>query len=386
MLTKIEDLSIEERLISAKISLLMKLPFFGNIASRLTLKEVDWVPVAATDGVNFFYNPKGVEKYSISNLVWLFGHEVLHVCLQHFMRMDERILLPWNIATDYAINSLLFRNKVGSPIEGSLHDKKFDEKSSEEIYEFLKKQSQKDLDQMAQGIIDTHMDMGKNPDGSPKSQEEIDKLKLDIKKSIIEATQNCEAGNTPLGLERLINSITKPQLPWQQILEQSIKSKVFNDFTFSRPNRRNIEDFDFILPSMSVEDDIDICIAMDMSGSIGQDVASKFMSEISGIISDFKSWKIKIWSFDTKVYNVEDYSSMDNPDILKYVPKGGGGTYFECNWDYMESNNINPKVFIMFTDLYPCSGWGNDLYCDTIFVGYGNNKIVAPFGETIYLD
>jgi predicted metal-dependent peptidase len=125
---------------------------------------------------------------------------------------------------------------------------------------------------------------------------------------------------------------------------------------------------------------------MDMSGSIGDDIAREFMGEIDGIISEFRSWSIKLWSFDTSVYKEKNYSSEDDSDILSYKPKGGGGTSFECNWEYMKKNEITPKLFIMFTDLYPCGGWGDADYCDTLFVGYGSCRAVAPFGETIYIE
>ena len=29
---------------------------------------------------------------------------------------------------------------------------------------------------------------------------------------------------------------------------------------------------------------------------------------------------------------------------------GCGGTDFECNWNFMEDNDINPDKFVMFTD------------------------------------
>jgi predicted metal-dependent peptidase len=125
---------------------------------------------------------------------------------------------------------------------------------------------------------------------------------------------------------------------------------------------------------------------MDMSGSIGDDTAAHFMGEIQGIITDFNSWNIKIWSFDTQVYNFKEYSSHEDSNILSYKTKGGGGTQFECNWKYMQDNEIIPKLFIMFTDLYPCGGWGDPNYCDTLFVGYGGCRQKAPFGETIYIE
>jgi hypothetical protein len=50
----------------------------------------------------------------------------------------------------------------------------------------------------------------------------------------------------------------------------------------------------------------------------------------------------------------------------------------------MKNNDIHPKKFIMFTDGYPCGSWGDDEYCDTMFVIHGNDSIIAPYGQTAH--
>ena len=64
----------------------------------------------------------------------------------------------------------------------------------------------------------------------------------------------------------------------------------------------------------------------------------------------------------------------------------GGGTEFDVNWDYMKEHDINPKKFIMFTDGYPWGSWGDENYCDTVFIIHGNNTIVPPFGAHAYYE
>ena len=49
----------------------------------------------------------------------------------------------------------------------------------------------------------------------------------------------------------------------------------------------------------------------------------------------------------------------------------------------MKENGITPKKFIMFTDGYPCGGWGDEDYCDTIFIIKGGSTEDAPFGQTV---
>jgi predicted metal-dependent peptidase len=139
---------------------------------------------------------------------------------------------------------------------------------------------------------------------------------------------------------------------------------------------------------MNFDQTIDVAIALDMSGSIGDDQARDFLSEIKGIMDEYKDYNIKLWCFDTQVYNEEDFSADGGTDLMDYEIMGGGGTDFDVNWNYMKENDYVPKKFIMFTDGYPWSSWGDDEYCDTVFVIHSNyNKdIQAPFGITTHYE
>jgi len=174
---------------------------------------------------------------------------------------------------------------------------------------------------------------------------------------------------------------------WRELLQQQIQSTIRNDYTFSRPSRKAWHT-GAILPGMNFEETIDICVALDMSGSIGDTQAKDFVSEIKGIMEQYKDYNIKIWCFDTKVYNEQDYSADNGDDLLNYEIMGGGGTEFQCNWNYMKENDIVPKKFIMFTDGYPWGTWGEDDYCDTVFVIHSNydKKLQAPFGITAHYE
>lgn len=52
-----EDQAIIEKLTTARVGLLLKAPFFGNMATRMRLIQADdWCPTAATNGRDFFYS------------------------------------------------------------------------------------------------------------------------------------------------------------------------------------------------------------------------------------------------------------------------------------------------------------------------------------------
>ena len=78
------------------------------------------------------------------------------------------------------------------------------------------------------------------------------------------------------------------------------------------------------MPGMKNDETIDICIALDMSGSIGDLQAKDFLSEIQGIMQEYKDYNIKVWCFDTKVYNEQDFSADNGMELEDYPIMGGG--------------------------------------------------------------
>jgi len=204
---------------------------------------------------------------------------------------------------------------------------------------------------------------------------------------MMRAAQAAGAGNLPAEISRMIKDLTEPKMNWREILRQQIQSTIRNDYTFSRPSRKAWHT-GAILPGMNFEETIDIAIGIDMSGSIGDSQAQDFLSEVKGIMDEYKDYKIKLWCFDTKVYNEQDFSADAGDSLLDYQIIGGGGTDFDCNWEYMKENDIVPKKFIMFTDGYPWSSWGDEDYCDTVFIIHSNRDkdLQAPFGTTAHYD
>ena len=125
---------------------------------------------------------------------------------------------------------------------------------------------------------------------------------------------------------------------------------------------------------------IDVVVSIDQSGSISPHDSQIFLSEIKGIMDSYDEYNIRVWCFDTEIYNDQLFNSDNMEDIAKYEPQGGGGTLFEANWDYMKEHGIEPKKFIMFTDGVPGNGWGDENYCDTVWIIKGNPGCEPPWG------
>ena len=370
----------------ARITLLLRHAFFGNMATRLTLVCDNSIQTAATDGKNFIYNEDFILSLNKDEMLFLFGHEVLHNVFEHHYRRGSRNPMLWNVACDYVINLILKDSKIGTPPAlkkgGVLLDAKYKDMYAEEVYDLLLKEcmSEEKLKSLVDRLLDEHPDVTKD-----KTPEEIEEIKRELKENLLSAS-HVSAGSIPLGVERYIKNLTEPKINWKDLLRQEIASIDKKDYSFFRTNKKSNYNGGFILPGSLRTNGLDIVISMDMSGSITDNIVQEFLSEISGIMSQFDDYNIDIWCFDTKIYNHETYRNDSGSDISEYQPKGGGGTMFECNWDYMKENNIVPKLFVMFTDMYPCAGWGDSTYCDTIFVSRGNKTTIAPFGLTVSMD
>ena len=219
------------------------------------------------------------------------------------------------------------------------------------------------------------------------SKEEAQKIKDEIKEGMMSAAQAAGAGNTPGEVQRMIKELTQPKMNWREILRQQIQSTIKSDYTFMRPSRKGWHT-GAVLPGMNFDQTIDIAVALDMSGSIGNSQAQEFLSEVKGIMDEYKDYKIKLWCFDTNVYNEQDFSADGGEDLLDYEIYGGGGTDFDANWTYMKEQDIQPKKFIMFTDGYPFGSWGDEEYCDTVFVihSHHDKNLEAPFGVTTHYE
>ena len=302
-----EDREVREKLITARVGMLLRASFFGNLATRLKLVNADeWCATAATDGRNFYYNTRFIKMLKPKEIEFLFGHEILHCVYDHFGRRGSRDPQLWNVANDYCVNGDLKKHKVGEFITSvpCLYDSKFEGKSSEEIYDILYENVEKiSIDDLIDRVLDEHMEDGKGGDGGkdgegkgrPKlSQEERDKIRDEIKEAMLSAAQTCDAGNLPAGVKRLIQSLTEPKMNWRELLRMQLESTIKSDYTWLRSSRKGWH-VDAVMPGMKTTDAIDIAIAIDLSGSISDAQGRDFLAEVQAIMESFDSYRIHVF-------------------------------------------------------------------------------------------
>ncbi len=404
---------IEDRLIAARINMLLHCPFYGNLACRLEFKDAtDWCPTAATDGKYFYYNRNFIDALDQEELVFLCGHEVEHCVYDHFGRRGDKQPLLWNIANDYVVNMDLVEGNVGKKIQlvDICFDYKYQRWTSEEVYDDLYKQAEEEGRIIDMSTLDVHLDMddsdddkgaGGNAPGDDADQEgdndgksgpvkytaeEKRQIKEQFKNATIQAAKAAGAGNLPSGIKRLVDELVNPQLSWRELLPQEIQSVLKSDFTYNTPNRKGM-DQGIWMPGLDREQTIDIAIGLDTSGSMTDPMMIDILSEVKGVMDQYTDFKIHLFCFDTEVHNPQEFTAHNMEEFLDYEPAGGGGTDFDCCFDYFKENGIQPKKFVMFTDGYPWDSWGDETYCDTLFIvhggGYGGRIPTAPFGITV---
>ena len=401
------DAQARERLVTARVGLLLRHSFFGNLATRMQLINADdWCGTAATDGRKFYYNSKFITLLKPKEVEFLVAHEVLHVVYDHMGRRGERDPQIFNIANDYAVNADLKRHKVGQFITSvpALYEQKYDGKSSEEIYDDLMQNVQPvTLDQLIEQLLDEHMDgdgegegesegedgdkntKGKGKRPAPMTPEEREALKQEIKQAVINAAQSAEAGSMPAGVERLIKDMTNPVMPWRELIQTNLTSAIKTDFSWMRPSRRGW-DMDAIMPAMTPGEEIDVDVFIDLSGSISMQQGTAFLSEVAGMMSAFDGYRINVHCFDTEVYNPQTFTSENLDTIEGYQLVGGGGTDFTCIFDYLKKEGRVPTRLIVFTDGYPFGSWGDENYCDTTWIIHGDPDPKPPFGTFALYD
>lgn len=383
------------------MKLLLDHPFFGYIVSKMNLIEAKQfpyggLPTAATDGKNIYYNTEFFQGLELKERTFVLAHEIMHCVLDSLGRRYDRDPQYWNMATDYVINDVLILEKIGQMPKVGLHDQKYRGMIAEEVYDDLVKNKAKKKETLDVHLDPTKMKKGKDgksgggSDGEGEElsagaqaalQEELEKNQQEMKDTIMAAVQQAKMAGKGIGnVEFLISDLLNPRINWKQLLHVNLQSVFKDDITWTRPNRRNPMR-NFILPTLGHQDTVDLCVSIDTSGSISDEQRIVFLSEIAGILNYFKSFKLRIWCFDTQVHNVQVFDERNLNELSSYKPGGGGGTDIACNFRYLVEENLKPKQFVVLTDGYNGSqSWGPEDYCPTTWIIHSNPKPDVPWG------
>lgn len=404
----------EQRITKAKVNLLINEPFFGQLACYLNLVEVtgNKLKIIQTAAINergdLFYSPEFIKKLSDSELKGLVCHEILHLAFQHPWRLQSRNPILWNIAADLKVNEAVPTHSgislpqgglipnYGSWSAGKIKVEEIEEKTTEQIYDELYKQvphfsvivnqdgsitcdtsglpkQWKDIiDQLVKDLITSSK--GKD---NKLTQGQRDSLLREWQERVSSAQRT--QGSVPAGLQRELDALENPELPWHQIVRQRF-SRIRNVRTWKRPNKKRLP---WYFPGVKKNKTVKAIIAIDTSGSMDRKDITKAISEIWGLSRAFKHFHFFIVWSDAAVWGDPiEVTNKNREQIKKLKPLGGGGTDFRPVFDLVKKkwgNQIDCLVF--FTDGYgdfPTKRFPYQVYWVT-----NTSGIKWPFGKVI---
>ncbi len=319
---------IADKFQQAKTKLMLEHPYFGSIASALKFVQDDNIESFESDGVNFSYNDEFINSCTTDEIAFSLANAAMHYALEHQNRQNNREDWLWQLATDYAINTMLIKNNLFPP-DRINYQHRFENMYAEEIYAILESEiDEKEYTEQKQ----------KNEKIKHIDSEDAQFLEQLLQKAI---TQD----ELPKDLERFFPSIHQSQIDWRALLYQYIHRYAKEDYRFFPPNKRYIHQ-GFALPSLKSEL-LKITVAIDTSGSIDEKLLGVFFLEFEAIMQSFSNYEIDLIACDSKIqYHQKFYPG----DVLLYQTKGGGGTDFRPVFKYMHEEIENPTILIYFTD------------------------------------
>lgn len=401
-------MNVLDRISKAKIKLMIKGSevFLSTLVLGLNQSIDNSIPTAATDGRQIKYNEDFVNSLSDDVLLSLIAHETWHVAYMHMCRRGNRDPFLWNCAADYAINLMLKDNGYTIPQEWLL-DEKYRNMSAEEIYKQLEDnadQQPQDNPQdgdfsngpMGDGDGDSKSDgdgnSGGNGDGDQEgsgqpqySEEEAKQLEQEIEDKIIKAAtaanMSNQAGNIPGHVQRMLDKILNPKLPWNVLLQNYMSAKVKSEKSWSRRNKRFKKVY---MPSKLSSAMGDVNIYVDASGSVSDEEFLAYITEMHEIRDSLRPEMMKVISFDTRI---KEEFTMEKGEEIEVSFSGGGGTCIGPVVDHAEQET-EVDVTIIFTDGYFSDADYTRIPNDVLFVIVNNPnwECNAPNAKVIHME
>lgn len=352
----------EKALSKAKIRLMAAADtvFFSTVCFSLKHEFDSSVPTACTNGEYIKYGPDFFMKQSPAQQLGLLLHETFHVIFMHMLRLDQRDMRLWNIATDYVINLLITERGFQLP-EGALLSQEYRGMSAEQVYGLLEQDPSR-VPEDAPDHLQSPSDDGEGNGGSSGQQasqgaaggvktpaqldDEAEQRLADIlvRAQIQSQMAGDSAGTIPGEIQFYIDNLLKPKLPTRQLLRRHLHAIGKEDYSWRKPNRRYFPSH--YLPSQWSEKLGHIAVAVDASGSVQRKEFDRFISEVAGIIRQMKPEKISLVTFDTSIRQVDEVRNIRELVNITFTGRGGTQIAPVIEW----ANKHKPRVMLVFTD------------------------------------
>ena len=378
---------LSQKISQAKAKLLVDYPYFGTLASKLSLVKNDDIESFKSDGIRLEYNDEYLAKLELSELEFIFANGAMHASLAHEKRRSDRSAWLWQMATDMAINDMLVANGLDMPY-GAQYRKRFSGMYAEEIYAELKAdilREDENLEYEADDAGDVQNDEKKEEQEreeqtqqtSEELQEEILQEQLLAEEAISLLESEFKRGEAPAFIERFFKLDYNGKIDWREELKSALDRYFRDDYTLLPPSKKLLS-YGIYLPS-SISQTFRLVIAVDSSGSVDEKLLSEFLSEVNFLMSLVQNYQIELLVCDDKIHSHKTFYSGDN---LEVVLKGGGGTDFRPVFKHIDENFDDVKLLLYFTDLEGFFPSHSPNY-EVKWVTQQDKEV--PFGEVIIL-
>lgn len=396
-------LTVEQRIQRAHVWL-MKHPKYCLYSGIFMLGKTEVkedVPTACTDGRNVEYGREFVNGLSEADLRGLILHENLHKAFRHlsmWKHLYKEHATMANMACDYVINLMIYdSDKNGQDVtlpKDGLLDEKYRGWDSQTVFNDLKQQAKdkKSITVKTAGdqegrevpvqevtVLDIHE--WDKADGMSEAEKEV--LAKDIDQALRQGA--ILAGKLGGNVPREVEEVLQAKVDWREAMREFITSFCVDkdQSTWRRPSRRWIGQ-DVYMPSLIGESVGRIVVAIDTSGSIGNEAISQFLGEVRDICEHVKPDGIDLLYWDCHVAQHEKYEQDQLENLLASTkPAGGGGTAPSCITKYLVDKKIKAECAVILTDGCVGGDWGGDWPCPTLWGITGD--AVSDVGKTVHV-
>lgn len=323
----------------ARSKMFLKHCFFASVVMSTPMIALEdgndeGVTTAATDYKSIMFNTTFIESLDADTVLFVLAHETGHMILKHGLRRQHREPRLWNIACDFAIN--LWLKDCGFKIwEKCCYDEKYRDMSAEAIYEQLQSQG---------GY--TGKDGLEGDSREPLNLDEAERAAIEraIDQQVARAaTLQRMRGKTPGALERFINEILNPQVPWYELLRHYMTRSVPNEESWAKRSRR----YQQVLPGRLSQAMGEIVIIGDTSGSVSAKELALIAAETQALAEQLQPERIRVIWADSKVAGEQVF---ETGELIAMKPQGGGGT--DMRVPFLHAERYEPIVCIMITDAH----------------------------------
>lgn len=353
-----------------------------NFTAALPISFVD-EGANHTDGKGIFINKHEWANWDIKTRAGVLLHEALHIALFHIPTIKELDLDPKkaNYAGDYQINIII--KDWGLTLPYQIYDDKYRDMGFEEIYNLLGDPPEDYEPDLKIGDGD-----GEGEDGESDTSPSAEELENYASDKLIEAAVNVErttgdksyGEGMPAALQRILEKIRNPKLPWNVLLRKFFTSKFGK--TKSSFNKRNRRFRTAVVPTKSSKGMGKVSFYEDLSGSITEREHSLQVAEMQYIQTSLEPEEITFNGF-THVLGETQYFSRGRPMVPDWNITGGTN----IRPVLLDIIDKQPQVAIIFTD--GCFNMPEDVLNQInnpiIWVIVNNDKWTASKGEVLHM-